>query len=257
MTSAPWNWRVNHLTADMWRLALDPQELVHLEEVVAVVADIPLQHLSAEHFPLGPLEVRLEHLKDALCRGSGFQVWESIPVERFTLEQLRKIYWGLSLHLGTPVAQSYRGDVLGDVRDIGTVVSGKTGRGYTSNQALNFHTDAADVTGLFYLSNARSGGLNGIASAQAVHDEIERRRPDLLELLYQPLYWSWQGNQPDGSPAYYRMPVFGQSGDGLACAYVRTNILRAQVNAGAPPMTERQVEAVEYFASVAAEPQFA
>lgn len=136
-------------------------------------------------------------------------------------------------------------------------ISGKKGRGYTSNQPLNFHADAADVTGLFYLKNARRGGVNGIASAEAVHDEIRKRRPDLLEVLYEPFCWSWQGNEAPGEPGFYRMPVFGRSDDGLACAYVRTNILVAEANTGAPPMTAEQVEAVELFAQVAKEDQFA
>jgi len=50
------------------------------------------------------------------------------------------------------------------------------------------------------------------------------------------------------------MPVFGRAGEDLACAFVRTNILLAHKNAGAPPMTPEQIEAVELVASVAAEP---
>jgi hypothetical protein len=50
------------------------------------------------------------------------------------------------------------------------------------------------------------------------------------------------------------MPVFGRRGDHVSCAYVRTNILLAAENAGAPPLTDRQREAVQLVADVAAEP---
>ncbi len=252
----PWDWQAEDLSRDMWCRTLSQRELECLQTAVDNVSEVPLAEIKADNFPLGQLSSAVADMAQALSRGVGFRVWQGIPVDRYTLEQQKKLYWGLCQHLGTPVAQSYRGDVIGDVRDIGTGISGKKGRGYTSKQALNYHTDAADVTGLFYLKNARSGGVNGIASAQAVHDEIARRRPDLLEILYQPFYWSWQGNQPEDGPDYYQMPVFGRSADGLACAYVRTNILQAQANAGAPPMRPEQIEAVEFFAAVASEPQF-
>ena len=54
------------------------------------------------------------------------------------------------------------------------------------NQRLNFHTDSADVVGLFVLCVAMRGGLSKVASSVAAHNEILRRRPDLLEVLYHP-----------------------------------------------------------------------
>jgi hypothetical protein len=90
----------------------------------------------------------------------------------------------------------------------------------------------------------------------AVHNEIIRRRPDLMELLYEPMPVSWQSNQPEGEPGWYLQPVYGRHGDDVACAYVRTNILLAARNAGAPPLRPDQVEAVELVREVAAEPGF-
>ena len=90
----------------------------------------------------------------------------------------------------------------------------------------------------------------------AVHNEIARRRPDLLEVLYQPFTVSWQSNEPPGSQPWYELPVYGRVDDDVACAYVGSNILWAEKNCGAPPLTPQQVEAVEYVSLVAAEPQF-
>ena len=159
------------------------------------------------------------------------------PVERYQLAELRAIWWGLSQHIGTPVAQSWRGDVMGDVRDIGTGIEGRTGRGYTSNAELRFHSDPADVTALFFLRRAKRGGESRLASSVAVHNEIARRRPDLLEVLYQPFTVSWQSNEPPGEQPWYELPVYGRVGDDVACAYVGSNILWAEKNCGAPPLT--------------------
>lgn len=252
------NWRAAGLNLiSGWRRAFTPAEIAGLDASLGHARQgnpqLELARLRAADFPLSVFAAEIEPLRARLV-DVGFSIFEGFPVERYTVNELRAIYWGLSLHLGTPVAQSKRGDVLGDVRDIGTGISGKQGRGYTSNQELNFHCDAADVSGLFFLRCAKSGGLSRIASSLAVHDEIARRSPDLLELLYQPFYWSWQGNQPVGAAEYYEMPVFGRAGDDIACAYVRTNILLAHNNAGAPAMTAAQIEAVELVAAVAREP---
>ena len=198
----------------------------------------------------------MDAIRHQLVDGKGLMVCDGFPVERYTLAELRAIWWRLSQHVGTPVPQSWRGDVMGDVRDIGTGIEGRTGRGYTSNAELRFHSDQADVTALFFLRRAKQGGESRWASSVAVHDEIARRRPDLLEVLYEPFTTSWQANEPPGERRWYEMPVFGRAGNDVACAYVGSNILFAEKNCGAPPLAAEQVEAVWCVAEIAAEPAF-
>jgi hypothetical protein len=218
--------------------------------------NLDLASLTADEFPLPTVDGLVDVIRHQLVDGKGLMVCDGFPVERYTLPELRAIWWALSQHIGTPVAQSWRGDVMGDVRDLGTGIEGRTGRGYTSNAELRFHSDQADVTALFFLRRAKQGGDSRWASSVAVHDEIARRRPDLHEVLYEPFTTSWQANEPPGAPPWYEMPVFGRAGDDVACAYVGSNILFAEKNCGAPPLTAEQVEAVWYVSEVAAEPAF-
>jgi hypothetical protein len=218
--------------------------------------DLDLNHVTPDTFPLPAVTALVESIRGQLVDGKGVMICTGFPVERYALPELRAIWWGLSQHLGTPVAQSWRGDVMGDVRDLGTGIEGRTGRGYTSNVELRFHSDPADVTALFFLRRAMRGGESRLASSVAVHNEIARRRPDLLEVLYRPFTVSWQSNEPPGETPWYHLPVYGRAGDDVACAYVGSNILWAEKNCGAPPLTPEQVEAVEYVAQVAAEPGF-
>jgi hypothetical protein len=257
MTGRPGDWRADSLDPG-WHRALTGREVDAIERAIdhARAADPSLDpgRLGPEDFPIDDLADTLADLRERLVDGPGVVAWSGFPVERHDEDELRALWWGLGRAVGVPVAQSWRGDLIGDVRDLGTGIRGRTGRGYTSNTELSFHADAADVSGLFYLRTARHGGVNRVASAIATHDEIARRRPDLLEELYRPLPWSWQGNQAPGARAWYEMPVFGRRGDEISCAYVRTNILLAAENAGAPPLTGRQREAVQLVADVAAEP---
>lgn len=203
---------------------------------------------------LAGLEPLFGEVRHRLIEGSGVVAFEDFPVERYSPEELRAIWWLFSCGLGSPRAQSHRGDLIGDVRDIGTGISGKTGRGYTSNAELNFHADVCDVSGLFFLTTAREGGVTRLASSASTHDRIAERRPDLLRELYRPLPCSWQGNQPEGESGWYPMPVFGRAGGRTSCAYVRTNLVLAAENTGSPPLDELQAEAVQAVKDTASEP---
>lgn len=243
-----------------WVRTFTPDEVVEIDAALARATAAhgveALARWQADDFPLPTVAAVLGGVRRMLVDGPGVMVLDGFPVARYTTEQLRAVWWGLGLHLGTALAQSSRGDLIGDVRDLGTGISGKAGRGYTSNVELGWHSDAADVTALFFLRQGATGGTSGVASSVAVHNEILRRRPDLMELLYRPMPVSWQSNQLPGEPPWYPMPVYGRAGDDVACAYVSTNILLAHQNAGAPPLTEAQIEAVRYVGQVAREPGF-
>ena len=243
---------------ERWCRAFTNSELAELHRALAVFKTssptLDLTTMTADTFPLPTLRRELAAMSGELVDGCGVAAYEGFPVQRYTVDELRAIWWGVALAVGTPVPQSHRGDLIGDVRDIGTGIHGRTGRGYTSNTELNFHADASDVSGLFFLHTARDGGVNRIASAVSTHDIIAQRHPDELAELYRPLTWSWQGNEPPGEEGWYEMPVFGTHDDEVSCAYVRTNILLAHENTGAPELTRKQIGAVQRVAAVASEP---
>lgn len=220
----------------------------------------PLQDLGTEDFPLPTVAAVLARMRVELEDGSGIMLLRGFPTERFTTEQLRTVFWGVGLHTGTAVSQSKRNDYLGDVRDLGTGLDGPTFRGYTSNGELTYHCDAADVTGLFCLHPAMSGGLSRIVSSAAIHDEILRHRPDLLELLYEPIWWSMQGNELPGVAPFYTQPIFAVEDGHFACRYTRTHIRSAQLEAESnhdiAELSAEQTEALALIDEIAANPDF-
>ena len=48
-----------------------------------------------------------------------------------------------------------------------------------------------------------------MVSSLAIHNEIARTRPDLLDVLYQPYVWSRQGQERPGEAAWYEQPIYG------------------------------------------------
>ena len=218
--------------------------------------DRPLKAMRVDDFPLPTFAPALAAMRDELEDGLGLTLFRGFPVDRYAVDDLRAIYWGVCRHIGTAISQSWRGDVIGDVRDIGTDVKGPEGRGYTSRAELEYHCDSADVTGLFCLTVAKSGGRSFVVSSLAVHNEVARRRPDLLDVLYTPYYWSRQGQELPGEPPYYPQPVFGVRDGHFTSRYIRTHIRSAQRFADVPRLSPQQIEALDLVDAIAADPAF-
>ena len=198
---------------------------------------------------MAPVFVKaLEYLEN----GPGMFLLRGLPVMRLGVEEMRMVYWALSKHLGTAVAQSRKGDVLGDVRDLG-VNSDTLGRGYQNQLGQPFHTDSCDVVGLLVLRTAKTGGLSKIASSVALHNELARTRPDILEALYQPmdLY------SPDRGESCWKQPMFSVHEGHFCCKTVGLYARMAQQKfPDIPRLTPLQIEALQIIQKIAGQPEF-
>ena len=159
--AGPANWRGRDLqNSDIWIYCLDDAETAEVKQAVGSVIDrnIALKDMTVNDFSLPFLAPVLHNLREELEEGTGLKLLRGFPTDALRTEQLRVMYWGIGLHVGTAVSQSNRNDYLGDVRNIGTPHEGQNFRGYTSNGNLTYHVDAADVTGLFCLRPAKKAG---------------------------------------------------------------------------------------------------
>ncbi len=250
----PNNWLGPDLqTSDHWIHRFSASELAEIDSALKVARERgkTLATLTREDFPLPSLIGVIDNTRDELENGWGLKLWRGIDAGRYSKDDLRLIYWGLGKHLGTAISQSPRGDVLGDVRDLGLPTDSPKGRGYTSNQQLSFHCDSCDVVGLFVLQTARSGGMSKIVSSVAIHNEIARTRPDLLEVLYQPFYWSWQGQEPEGVRPWYPQPIYNLQDGKFSSRYIRVHIKNGQRFPEVPRLTAAQEEAMALIDAIA------
>ncbi len=238
-----------------WIHTLTSDEIAEIEEALAKAKGrgVTLATLERETFLLVTFPRIVERVHAQLENGPGMFLIRGFPTERYQATDLRMIYWALGKYLGTAVTQSAEGDVLGDVRDIKVDLSGPKGRGYKTNAELEYHTDSCDVVALFVMRTAKAGGRSMIASSVAAHNEILKRRPDLLEVLYQPFTWSLQNqNQPGDTPTYAQ-PIFTMHEGNFACRYIRTHIRSAQRYPEVPRLTEAQTEAIALLDSIVAD----
>lgn len=181
--------------------------------------------------------------------GRGLVVITGASPPRYSDDELAKIFWGLGTYLGVADSQSIFGEKLGHVRKS---LANPTDRGYRSDRELYMHTDSTGIAALLSLHRAKSGGISQFASSLAVHDEIARRRPDLLKLLYQGYPYHLAGEQPPGVAPItpYNVPVFANVDGLISCKYLRAfiNMAGRELPGGIPaPM----IEALDFFDGVA------
>jgi len=259
-------WRGDELAASTdWIRILTTPELNELDAALRSVQGRGLawRDMTQQDFPIPRLAVSLAEVRSELEDGRGVVLLRRIPVERYTEDELRIIYWGLGLHAGTPRYQNPKGELIGDVRDENRLYGAvreavATGEVRSSrNKArsagpLRFHTDRVDVVTLLCVRPAASGGLSKIASAVAVHNAILARRPDLHALLCQPYYHTRQG-EAGGEARYYAMPLFATRDGRFTSQYSRTFVEAAQRIPEVPRMTAAQDEALDLWAEVCEE----
>jgi len=259
-------WQGKDLAASSdWIRPLTSAEVEEIDGALRVVQrrHLAWRDMTKDDFPIPRFAAALAEIRDELENGRGVVLLRRIPVERYSEEELRIIYWGIGLHAGTPRYQNPRGELIGDVRDenrlYGSVREAVTPGTLRSSRnkarsagPLRFHTDRVDVVTLFCVRPAATGGLSKIASAVSVHNAILARRPDLHELLCQPYYHTRQG-EAGGEARYYAMPLFAVRDGRFTSQYSRTFVEAAQHIPEVPRMSAAQNEALDLWAEVCEE----
>lgn len=201
--TGPFVWTGEALAeASDWRFPLSPAMVRELDRGVAALRrqGVTWETMRREDFPLEETAGFLAHVSEVLEKGRGLAKITGVPVGDYDEADIRRLWYGIGLHLGTPVSQSNAGLRMKVIRDEGADVGlthgqmqNSDGSSFLSSYAravssgpLRFHTDRTDVVGLLCVGQAKEGGVSKVASTCAIHNEILRRRPDLLELLFKP-----------------------------------------------------------------------
>ena len=260
MAARPWK-NADVIDNPSWHHTLTTEErneIVHATRRAMADADHGAvgEDLTRESFPLPLLAPRIAEWNEMLAEGHGFLLVHGFPVEELTDDEIQVAYMGLGSHLGTRVGQNRHGELITHIRDDRIPQTGEIKRLYRTRDRQDFHTDAADIIGLLCLHTARSGGESKIVSSRAVHDEMMRLRPDLVDELRATLYWDRQDDHAPGEQPWFALPpVFDLNGE-PRIFYVGWYIRNAQRHADVPRLTARQHEAMELLESIANDPSF-
>jgi hypothetical protein len=243
---------------DDWIMRLSAAEIAEIETAAAALtarkADIAA--ITASDFPIPTLGARLKaRVRDEVLKGRGFLLIRGLPVDSWDLALSATAYFGLGAHLGSARSQNGKGHVLGHVKDLGLDVQDPNVRIYQTNARQTFHTDSCDVVGLLCLKTAQSGGLSALVSSTTIFNEMRRRRPDLLQLLFEPIATDRRGEVAEGQKPYFEIPVFTWHQGHLTAIYQRQYIDSSQRFLEAPRLTPAHIEALDLFDALADDPQ--
>jgi hypothetical protein len=244
--------------SEEWVHTLTPEEIGELEAALATVRSrgLSLDAITRSEFPLPTLAATIDAWADVLDAGRGFLLVRGLPVDRYSEQDASIIYWGIGQHLGVPVSQNTDGDRLGHVRDTGADPDDPAVRLYKTRAAQPYHTDGSDVVGLLCLHTAARGGASSVVSSVTVFNEVARRRPDLVDLLFEPFYFDLYEQQAAGEQPYLAMPIASFFAGRLFTMYIRFYIDRAQRHPDVPRLTSRQVELLDLIDEIAHSPRF-
>jgi hypothetical protein len=257
-----------------WIRTLTPEHVDELDAALKAVRGLQWSEIKREDFPLHALDELLDDIADELENGSGIMKLRGFPVDRYGEDDLRKLYFGLGTHLGTPVFQNRSGELMRAIRDEGAHVGRTYGqtrdqKGGTflssyartlTNGGLRFHTDRTDVVGLLCVRQAMKGGVSTLVSTPAIHNAVLARSPDVLEALFTDFWRSRfgeEGTGKDGSSTTrataYPLPIFGLRDGKFTSHYSLTFIEAAQLASDIPKLTPLQKEGIDMLMAAAQE----
>jgi hypothetical protein len=175
----------------VWLEQLTGSEIDELRWVIkrGVPAGRTVEQLTAADLPLPQLSGRIRGWREELDTRRGFLLVQRLPVEEWTEEEASLAYMAICTHMGTLKVQNSRGTILGHVRDEGYEMDIRNPkiRVNETNNKIRFHVDFGDAVGLLCLQNSASGGISRIVSSHTVIAELLRRRPDLENVLFEPI----------------------------------------------------------------------
>lgn len=234
---------------------------VETEAVAAMLAAVrasgkPMLALTRDDVPLGAFGTVLAELRQQLEHGIGFMTLRGLPSDRFGTEDNRLLFWAVGTHLGVARPQGKASQLMSDVRADGGQYRGAGGRGYNTNAELDYHVDGTDVVGLYCLRVARSGGLSRVASSVAIHDEILRRDPELVERLYAPFPHNRQNEEAPDEPPFYMAPVYSLRDGHFAARYIRNHIRSSQMRTDTPRLNDLDHRALDIIQELAETDEF-
>ncbi|HEY7978441.1 MAG TPA: TauD/TfdA family dioxygenase [Rhizomicrobium sp.] len=245
-------------SSDAWIYRLTQEDIAELLAAGEAARRINTdrRRWTRDDFALPKFGARIRSWLNELDRGRGFILIRGFPVAQHTDEECADVYWGIGLYLGRAISQNTDGDLLGHIRDTGADPNQYGVRLYKTRAEQDFHTDGADVIGLFCLKAAKSGGVSRIASSPAIYNAMLAQRPDLAPVLFENFPFDTQGQHPPGGKPWFDMPLARFTNDRLGLFFIPWYIRESQQHANAPRLSPAQSEAIAFIEQTANDPDF-
>jgi len=204
-------WLASDIDRENVSYTLGPEQLAAFRELVSrhTVARTPYTAISREQFRHPALDFFFARMVEALKWGKGLVFLRGLPVDSYSLNEMRLIYWGIGTHFGTALSQKkYSGEVMLDLSS-----KQEVSRGFSGRHELELHTDYTEIGALLCLQQASAGGINIYASSLMLWDIVEREHPELIPILRRGFrVWRLNEHNPGDDPiTRHQVPAFGEA----------------------------------------------
>lgn len=260
--AGPTAWTASEFTRpEQWTETLTAREVAELDTALetALERDAPFAELTVDDFPLPTLSQRLKSVVRELEFGRGFSVLRGFPVANWSLEEAHTLYWGIGLHLGTPVAQNAAGELIAHVRDYSEGDlddSSVQTRAYRTRSALPFHTDSADIVGLLCLENAGQGGASTLTSSMTIYNHLLEHHRELIGLFYRGFVYDRRSEEASGEIPYYRNAIYGYFHGQLSCRFYMRHYIESAAEKSGVPLSPIEEYALRLFQEIASREEY-
>ncbi len=236
------------------KVRMTETQLKALEELIAKSKSLAPQEITRKDWDHPAINGFLREQFDEIQNGKGAVIIQGMTRDRFSDEDMERVYWGFGTHWGVAATQSAFGDKLGQVKNTPVGPENPTGRAYRSDDELKPHTDSFEIVGLLCLQKAPEGGYSQLVSSLAIHNVMLKTRPDLLEALYRGFpYATSEAAKTDEPITPGPVPVFAQVDGVVSGRFVRNHMRRAAKHLGTPIPADLE-EAMDYFEALSTRP---
>ena len=260
VSASPAAWTSDDLERDRgWTFRLDDAARADLLRALeqARQPEKTLLDYGRNDFDLGAAAKTLAAAMEEVKRGRGMALIRGLPRAGLAEKDFELLTWALGLHTGVARPQGKATQYISAVRDAGTAYRTGTGRGYSSNAELDYHTDSADIVFLSCYNRAVSGGMTIVTSSTAAYGVMAEEHPDMIEWLHRPIHFSRQGEQAPDEGASVLQPIFAEEDGKLFSRWNWNRVTSAQKLPGVAALSEPHWNALKRFDEVVRRPALA
>jgi len=257
---SPAAWTAGELNSDSrWMFHLDDKARADMVKALEKARD-PQKTLfdyRRDDFDLGAAWPVLDAALRETKRGRGVALVRGLPRDGLDEKDFELMTWAIGLNAGVARPQGKATHYISAVRDVGTTYRSGTGRGYSSNAELDFHTDSSDIVFLSCYNKAASGGMSITTSSLKGYEVMASEYPELIEWLHRPVHFSRQGEEAPDETLTSLQPIFDEADGKLFSRWNWNRVTSAQKLPGVPQLSQAHWDVLERFDQIVRRPDLA
>lgn len=211
----------------------------------------------------------LSSLRNDLNTGSGVKIIRNFPIDS-DIAISESYYLDFMRLFGHIMYQNNNGDLVSHIKNSNVTADDVLKKGLINNQTenqtknrpylskayLEFHTDLADLAGLFCINQSNEGGENRVVSSLAVYEKMQTDYPDLLKSISEPLHLMHQvPSKKDGKNHLITHKIFSEQ-DGYFASFLLGSYILATYKGMGLDLDPKVADAIDAIQEIAADPQF-